>query len=125
MRKEIVKIGNAYYGFDAEGRMYNDTDFYYADSISSGYFRARSGGSLIFQDTVSIGDSSYSYDNNGKGLEGYQTINGTKYYFINGRRATNTAFCDDSGAYYVADASGKLYSLPNNTWTKKENITTT
>ena len=115
---EIIKIGNAYYGFDSNGRMYDNTDFYYADDTISGYFRASSGGSLIFQNTVSVGDTSYSYDQNGKGLEGYHTVGGKQYYFISGQKAANMAFCDEAGNYYAADAVGKLYSIANNTWTK-------
>lgn len=117
----IIKIGTAYYGFDSYGHMYDNTDFYYSDNAVSGYFRARSGGSLIFQNTVSIDTSSYSYDQNGLGLEGYHTVAGKQYYFIAGRKAANTAFFDESGAYYAADAAGKLYSLANNTWTKAGN----
>ena len=121
MRNEIVKIGTAYYGFDSYGRMYDNTDFYYSDSEISGYFRARSGGSLILQDTFSLGTDLYSYDKNGVGLEGYHTVNGTEYYFISGKKATDTAFRDESGSYYAADESGKLYALSNNTWTKAGN----
>ena len=114
----IIKIGNAYYGFDSNGHMYDSTDFYYSDDTVSGYFRASSGGTLIFQNTVSIGNASYSYDQDGKGLEGYHTINGTRYYFLSGQKAANMAFRDESGNYYAADAAGKLYSLSNNSWTK-------
>ena len=115
---EIIKIGNTYYGFDSNGRMYDNTDFYYSDDTISGYFRASSGGSLIFQNTVSVDGTSYSYDQDGKGLDGYHTLGGKQYYFISGQKAANMAFRDEAGNYYVADAAGKLYSLANNTWTK-------
>ena len=114
---EIIKIGNAYYGFDSQGHMYDDTDFYYSDDNVYGRFRAAAGGALIFQDTVTIDGVSYTYDENGVGLKGYHTVNGTSYYFIGGQKAVNRAFFDGS-RYCAADASGKLYSLTYDTWTK-------
>ena len=114
---EIIKIGNAYYGFDSQGHMYDDTDFYYSDDNVYGRFRAAAGGALIFQDTVTIDGVSYTYDENGVGLKDYHTVNGTSYYFIGGQKAVNRAFFDGS-RYCAADASGKLYSLANDTWTK-------
>lgn len=113
----IIKIGTGYYGFDENGHMYDNVDFYLSTTDWRGYFRARSGGSLILNGSMQIGEETYYYDENGKGFNGYHTVQGNRYYFINGKMAKNTAFQDENGKYYIADAKGKCRVMNNNNWT--------
>ena len=112
----VYKIGGKYYGFDENGRMYNDELCYINDKR---YFASK-GGALVLNKAVTVKGSKYYFDISGKGYEGYHTIGGKEYFFIDGKLMTNYAFCLN-GNYYVLDSKGQKKTIKNNTWTKIDN----
>ena len=116
----VYKIGGSYYGFDWSGKMYNNELFdIYKDGHSDTYYASK-GGALVMNKNVTVKDSKYYFDANGKGYEGYHTIGGKEYYFVDGKLMTNYAFCLN-GNYYALDANGQKQTIKNNAWTKVGN----
>ena len=116
----VYKIGGSYYGFDWSGKMYNNALFsIYKDGHSDTYY-ASNGGALVMNKNVTVKGSKYYFDANGKGYEGYHTIGGKEYYFVDGKLMTNYAFCLN-GNYYALDANGQKQTIKNNAWTKVGN----
>lgn len=112
----VYKIGGKYYGFDENGRMYNDELCYIDDKR----YYASKGGALVLNKAVTVKGSKYYFDASGKGYEGYNAIGGKEYFFIDGKLMTNYAFCLN-GNYYVLDSKGQKKTIKNNTWTKIDN----
>ena len=116
----VYKIGGSYYGFDWSGKMYNNELFdIYKDGHGDTYYASK-GGALVMNKNVTVKDSKYYFDANGKGYEGYHTIGGKEYYFVDGKLMTNYAFCLN-GNYYALDANGQKQTIKNNAWTKVGN----
>lgn len=92
----VYKIGGKYYGFDENGRMYNDELCY----INDKRYYASKGGAFVLNRAVTVKGSKYYFDASGKGYEGYHSIGGKEYFFIDGKLMTNYAFCLN-GNYYV------------------------
>ena len=101
---QVIKIGSDYYGFDYNGRMYDNTTFsiYDYEAGRSVYYRAKEGGKLYVNSWYQRGDSWYYYGEAGKAPSGFAEVNGKTYYFDNsGYMRTNCAFNYGGKAYYV------------------------
>ena len=107
----VVQIGSAYFGFDYDGRMYDDTDFDLYDYELGRwvYYRAKAGGRLYVNAWVEINGSYYYYGEGGKAPSGLATANGSKqyYFYYDGRMAADTAITAD-GKVYIIDSNGSL-----------------
>ena len=117
--EKILKIGNEYYAFDEEARMYANQDF----TMNGVTYRADASGKLL-QNTSwkdANGDL-YYYDADGAGYEGTHKINGVTYYFEGGKLLKNTAFYDSYGNCYVADSKGNRQSMAANGWKNVDGI---
>ena len=104
----IFEIDGNYYGFDLEGRMYDDQEFY----INSQAFRAKKGGSLYrkewYKEKRFDVVSGYYYGTDCAALVGYSKVDGKYYYFNStGLSAADTLVRDDkTGRLYAADKKG-------------------
>lgn len=116
----VEKIGDAYYGFDWEGIMYQDNSFSIWDSETgkSVSYRANADGKLV-TGWYTNGSEEYYYGTDGKGYEGLQTVDGTQYYFQYAKKICNATVTVD-GKNYVANSSGKLIEAKNNSWTEAD-----
>lgn len=114
----VAKIGNAWYGFDWDGRMMDDTTFNIWDNESGeeSYYHAKKGGELLtgwYQED----NERYYYGSDVKGYEGLQSVDGKQYYFQYGR-VCRSQRVEADGKLYVADRNGDLIEAKNNVWTK-------
>lgn len=108
----IAKIGDNYYGFQSDGKMYNNTRF----TIDSSTYFAQKGGILALNKTVTFDGISYYFNDDGVAYTGIRTINGKKYYYENGLLTKSFAICVD-GQNYTATASGALQEISgDNQW---------
>lgn len=117
----VEKIGNSYYGFDYQGRMYDDTSFSVRDDETNEYYgyRAKKGGELYTNNWYSDRYDSYYYGADGRGYEGYQKVNGKQYYFVRGRMYRNELiWAELDGKHYIAGDDGVVVAAKNNDWTK-------
>ena len=119
----IIQIGNGLYGFDSNGRMYEDQEFSkfdypnnYLYSENNTYYRAGAGGKLIVNDTYQENGNVYYYGADGSAYNGYQQVNGITWFFINGKQQKDASFCDSDGKWYAADSKGTLFTLEANKW---------
>ena len=116
LRHCIVQIGNAYYGFDSYGKMYEDCQFDMWSATDGGYYRARANGALYVNEwyTADNGDL-YYYGEGGKAGDGFLDLNGNKYYLKYGKAAQNKCLSIDGIVYvFGADAVSKI--APDNSW---------
>ncbi len=102
----VKKIGTAYYGFDFEGRMYDDTQF----TIDFDYYRAKPGGKLYAGEWY----NNYYYRKTAVAPSGMLTIGKTQYYFSVEGRALQDAYIADDGKLYHADMDCKLTEITKN-----------
>ncbi len=113
VKSKVLWIRNAYYGFDENGKMYDDTGFYLQSLLggySSGYFRAKPGGKLYTQQWVLVDGRWYYYKKNGAAPEaGMYRICGKRYGFsdygyliISG----SGVFEWDRGTIFITDENG-------------------
>ena len=82
----IEKINGKLYGFDADGRMYENVSFQCrnADGILDTYYADKSGALRISQKYQS-GKDTYYFDEYGRGYEGAHMIDGKQYQFEGGK----------------------------------------
>lgn len=123
----IEKIGNAYYGFDENGRMYEDEFFTRSDGgdyDEDGWWKnkekkyfAKAGGTLLTNGWKQDGETGYYFGADGVMADGIQTINGSKYYFKDGVMQTSGTVEED-GVSYLVESSGKLTANKNG-WIKQ------
>lgn len=121
LNNQVEKIGNAYYGFDGYGKMYQDNSFsiYDREKGENYYYRAKENGALYISSWYEDRYNSYYYGADGKGYEDYQTVNGKQYYFSAGRMYQNESIrTPKNGKYYIAGADGALVEAKNNAWNK-------
>ena len=114
----VVKIGDSYYGFDGDRRMYTDEGFYARDEASGeyGYYRASSNGVLYTNKWISGERGINYYGEDAKRCTGLQTINGIQYFFDSeGILIVSQAIVLD-GVNYYCDANGIVHEMPNNQW---------
>ena len=102
----VRKIGKAYYGFDYNGRMYDNKQFSASDEKGNyGYFRAKVGGKLYRNAWF----RKYYYGADGRAKEGLQKIGKKTYYFpYEGAAAITNEYAEVDGKFYHADKTGKL-----------------
>ena len=127
--EEVIFIDNAYYGFDQDGKLYVNTEFFIDSSFvwdgdqfvpigAAGYYRAKSDGTLYQNEWYEDSDgNSYYYGEECTAYEGIQQVSGNYYYF-NGGRVSKNALLEIEGAIYVTDSDGKVTELLNNQWTQ-------
>lgn len=113
-RDVVIKIGSKYYGFDYEGRMYENRRFwsnYYdeaQDMHYSGSFRAKVDGSLYVNEWYEEGEDRYYYGAAGLGAKDFVMIGGTWYFFEDAYMVTERLVWSDAyNGYYVISADGK------------------
>lgn len=118
-KNTIRKIGNAYYGFDSDGRMYTNRTFYLdTEGDNHGMYHAQADGKLVRNGSWTAGNGDvYYFDANGIGYEGSHKVNGVTYFFENGRLLKNAAVKDQFGNLYVVDSKGVQHAMVNNQWT--------
>ena len=106
----VKKIGNAYYGFDDYGRMYEDKMFDLMEWIEEGEHRgeeihhvyfAKADGTLLTANWLKKADEWYYFGENGEGFEGIQTIRGIKYYFEAAKMQTGGTVEADGITYEI------------------------
>ena len=128
----VEKIGDYYYGFSYEGRMYNDESFWVYDRHGQGNYRAQAGGALYVNQWYTYVESMgsykyytyYYYGVDGKAYTGVQNVNGIMYYFneYNGNLVSNTAVKQD-GKLYVSDKDGVAHEIEgDNRWVQYDGI---
>lgn len=122
----VEKIGEQYYGFDQDGKMYSGTHFSIWKENEDGEekvteYYANEDGSLKRNTWVKIYKSFwYYYGPDGAGYEGVQTVNGKLYYFEQGQMIAGKTVSDGE-KNYIAQEDGSLVPLENNTWAKAGN----
>jgi len=110
----IQKIGNTYYGFDYEGRMYDDTMFsmsYYdedQDMWKYPYYRAKEGGALYVNEWYEEGSDWYYYGAEGKGAQGFTQLGGKWYYFSEARMLKSQVVYDKGKAYALNEDGAQV-----------------
>ena len=116
----VEKIGDAYYGFNYNGIMYEDAHFDLWDSESERYiyYRAKSDGSLYVNEWYTPEyENPYYYGNEGKAYTGLNEVDGTLYYFSNiGQIYKNQVVTTETGENYYCDSTGKATKIENNGW---------
>ena len=117
----VYKIGDSYYGFDSNGKMYVNTGFWSNDSETKerGYYRAKEDGSLYVNEwyETEYGEISY-YGNNGIRYVGIQSIGDKMYCFgYSGYLYKNENFTDEDGRNYYCDENGVATELNQSGWT--------
>lgn len=115
----VAKIDGNYYGFQSDGKMYNNTRFTITDpndhSVSSTYF-AQKGGVLAIDKNITINGTSYYFDSEGIDYTGIRTIDGKKYYYEKGF-LRKSCILDVDGHNYIALSSGEIQELfPGMEW---------
>ena len=112
----VQKIGSAYYGFDWNGRMYDNEVFstsLYDDEgewIGSAYYRAKVGGKLYVKQWFR---TSY-YGEGGVAPQGLTKIGKKLYYFEDGGEAVVNEYVSVDNACYHASAKGVLTKVKKN-----------
>ena len=119
----IEKIGDSYYGFDWDGVMYVDTDFWLFDeeAETDKWYRAKADGSLYVNEWYSLDEwYTYYYGADGKRYSGLQTIDGKQYYFNENDDTLyqDTMITAEDGTIYFCDEEGVATELVNNDWTE-------
>ena len=118
---QVMIIGNKWYGFNYNGRMYDDADFSIYDSETDDWirYRARSGGVLYVNEWYTDEDYIvYYYGDGGKAVSGLQAIDGTKYLFYDDGQLWRNANVTIEGKPYVSDNDGIATELKSNGWSK-------
>lgn len=115
----VAKIDGNYYGFQSDGKMYNNTRFTITDpndhSVSSTYF-AQKGGVLAIDKNITIDGTSYYFGSDGIAYTGIRTIDGKKYYYEKGF-LRKSCILDVDGHNYIALSSGEIQELfPGMEW---------
>ena len=110
VKSEVLKINDAYYGFDYSGKMYTDEfnmwDHNFQKSI---YYRAKADGSLYvsqwYQDEIG---NWYYYDQDAVCATGVVQIRDNKYLFESNGVMKKNGAVESNGKYYLADQNGVL-----------------
>ena len=124
---EILLINGKHYGFESDGRMFDDVSFSMSEYDSDGdwvgdfYYRARSGGSLYenswYKQYNYDSTDRYYYGADGKSPNGFATVDGKMYYFEEGKIKTTAGFASLDGKTYYIDEDGALTELKEG-WNK-------
>ena len=120
VRDRVVQIGSFYYGFDYNGKMYEDCKFVAKnDSGSYQHYRASETGKLYcnewYQTDWGIW---YYYISDCTGAKDIVEISGVKYAFdYEGQLRTNTYVSTEQGCF-VANDMGVVIQVNSNGWSK-------
>ena len=115
IKHQVRKIGGSYYGFDYNGRMYDNQGFWI-----DAFYRAKKGGSLYVNEWYQEDGTNiwYYFGSDAKGADGWKQIGNKWYYFEFGEMMTglqwingSTYFFDDNGAMVTGwqEDAGKWY----------------
>ena len=116
LKRCVAQIGDAYYGFDSDGKMYENREFDIWTSEGSKYYRAKKGGSLYVNEWYKAENGDlYYYGEGGKAGNGFLELNGTNYYFTKGKAAQGE--CRSiNGVVYVFGVDGASQIASDNSW---------
>ena len=81
LKNTVAKINGKYYGFDVQGRMYENTIF----EVNSITYQASKGGALLTNQKYESGNDVYYFDVCGRGYEGRHFVDGKSCYFEKGK----------------------------------------
>ena len=99
---QVLKIGNVYYGFDWDGRMFDD-EVFYCDAA----YRAKPGGALYVNQWVKDGSDWCYFGAEGKAPNDFAKIGGVWYYFNSGWMITDSlVWSVDYQGYFVLNKAG-------------------
>ena len=96
----VEKIGKQYYGFDYDGKMFDNTEFYMNDFS----YRAKKGGALY----TNAWYGNYAYLEDGKAANGFVKLGNTVYSFDDDGLAAADRYIPYEGALYYADNKCKV-----------------
>ncbi len=102
----VEEIGSELYGFDYDGRMYDDQTF----QLGSGYYRAKKGGQLYRGEWY---EKYYYNSKNGAAPLELCKVGNVKYYFRKGRAITDE-YVEYNLSLYHADSKGALTKVTDN-----------
>ena len=119
----IRKIDGFYYGFNSEGVMYCDNDFWFSKNGQAGWYRAKEDGSLCVNEWYQPSElgpgsnSKYYYGAEGKAYSGLQIVDGNQYYFSeNGWIYQNEVVTAEDGRKYFCDPEGIATEITGGGW---------
>ena len=118
----VEQIDGIYYGFDRNGFLYVNQNFYLDDyeTRTTNYYRAKEDGSLYVNEWYTISSSTYYYGEGGKAYTGVHTIDGKQYcFYLSGGLCKNTTWTIDGKVYYC-DKEGVATELANNAWSNMD-----
>lgn len=126
LKECVEKIGNAYYGFDEYGQMYENKYF----SLDEGFYDengewqrkekrylAKTGGALMVNSWKLDGEYWHYFGADAEMAEGIRTINGSRYYFVDGIMQTH-GVVEEADTIYLVKSDGKL-TVNKNGWLKQ------
>ena len=117
IKDQVLKIGNDYYGFAYDGRMFSG-DSFYLDGVS---YRAKASGKLYVNAWYKESEySTYYYGAAGKGPDGVATVGKKKYLFSDARLSRNGTQ-KVGNDWYVSDDDGIASKLGNTDGWKNAN----
>ena len=106
----VMEIGGELYGFDQDGAMYDDEDFYFYSGRKFVCCRAKAGGALYrdgwYTDNSRTPEEYYYYREDGSAALGYTEIDGVYYLFSDFGRLYVNELEKIDGVYYSADSEG-------------------
>ena len=121
----VMEIEGIIYGFDYDGRMYNNEEFYiYNDEDGSWtYYRAQDNGALYREEWVDVDGIQYYYGANGEAVSGVVSIDGQQYLFSeNGSLLQESAYRqEEEQKLYRSNSEGVVTELNWNGWSQFEN----
>ena len=81
VKDDVVMINGKYYGFDEDGRMYDNITF----NMYGSTYHAASGGALLTEQQYKSGNDTYYFDRFGAGYEGVHYLAGKRCVFSEGK----------------------------------------
>lgn len=117
----VETIGSNTYYFDSDGHMATDWQLEYASgkNFNEGYthYVVDENGYVQKNTTYERWNGTYMFDANGKGVEGFRTVNGRKCYFSDGYMYKDTVI-QIGDTFYAAALDGTITTLSSNGWTQ-------
>ncbi|MBR0145749.1 MAG: hypothetical protein IJM25_03695 [Eubacterium sp.] len=110
VKDTVMEIEGELYGFDQDGAMYDDEDFYFYSGRKFVCCRAKAGGALYrdgwYTDNSRTPEEYYYYREDGTAALGYTEIDGVYYIFSDFGRLYVNELGKIDGLYYTADSEG-------------------
>ena len=121
VRSSVLWIRNGYYGFDTDGKMFDDRLFWLMTSYGrygGTYYRAKSGGKLYSERWVRSDGRWYYYKKGGAAPAGIFRISGKDYGFAyKGGYLIVSGYGEGESGFFVTDANGVARYLTDG-WNK-------